>query len=89
LGAGEVGGRPTLRFERTLPKDKGYPAHRTIIDLDRETKFPLSVVSYDWSEELLEKYLFDDLRLNAGLTEKDFDRANREYGFGYVTAPIP
>jgi len=89
LGNAEAGGRPTLRFERLLPDGKGYPARRTVIDLDRETKFPLSVVSYGGEGNLLEKYLFDELRLNVGLTDKDFDRSNREYGFGYFTAPIP
>jgi Protein of unknown function (DUF1571) len=30
---------------------------------------------------LVELYGYEDLRLNAGLTEKDFDPANAAYGF--------
>lgn len=89
LGEGESAGRSTYRFERILPRDRGYPAHRTIINIDRETCFPISVISYGWSGELLEKYMFAELRLNVGLDDGDFDRGNREYGFGYVAAPIP
>lgn len=88
-GAGECAGRPTHRFERILPAGKGYPAHRTLLELDRESGFPLSVESYGWDGELHEKYLYKDLRTNVGLTEKDFDRGNTQYGFGYVTVPIP
>ena len=89
LGAGGAGGRPVHRFERTLPRKAGYPAHRTLIELDRENGYPLSVTSYGWSGELLEKYLYDGLRTNVGLTDADFDRANSAYHFGYVTVPIP
>ncbi len=43
--------------------------------------------SYDWPKEgsdvpvLLEEYAYRDLRLNFGLTDEDFQRSNREYGF--------
>lgn len=89
LGEGETAGRPVNRFERILPAGKGYPAHKTLVDVDRETGFPISVVSHGWNGELLEKYLYEDLRMNVGLTDADFDRANRAYQFGYVTVPIP
>ncbi len=88
-GEGEVGERRTLKFERLLPQKEGYPAHRTLIELDAETKFPLSVTSYGWKGELLEKYRYIDLKPDVGLTESDFDRGNREYGFGYIVVPVP
>jgi len=89
LGTGKIEERSTQKFERVLPQGKGYPAHRTLVDVDSETGYPLSVISYGWNGELLEKYLYRDLRTNAGLTEKDFDRGNPDYGFGYMTVPIP
>ncbi|MCX6354264.1 MAG: DUF1571 domain-containing protein [Candidatus Aureabacteria bacterium] len=89
LGAGKIGERTTQKWERVLPQGKGYPAHRTLVDLDSEMGYPLSVISYGWNGELLEKYLYLDLRTNVGLTGKDFERGNRDYGFGYVTVPIP
>jgi outer membrane lipoprotein-sorting protein len=87
-GEGKIGDRPTHRFERLLPLGKGYPAHRSIIELDKETGFPLSITSYGWKGELLEKYLYEDLCINAGLTEKDYDRGNSEYRFGRFTVPL-
>jgi outer membrane lipoprotein-sorting protein len=89
LGTGETGGRSVHRFERILPPGKGYPAHKTLIEIDKETSYPISVVSHGWDGELLEKYLYEDLRTNVGLTDADFDRANSAYQFGYVTVPIP
>jgi outer membrane lipoprotein-sorting protein len=89
LGAREVGGRPVHLFERTLPRKEGYPAHRTVLALDRETGYPLSVTSYGWSGELLEKYLYEGLRTDVGLTEADFESSNSAYHFAYVTVPIP
>lgn len=88
-GRGEIGGRPTQKFERLLPPGKGYPAHRTLLELDAETGYPLSVISYGWNGELLEKYLYNDLRVNIGLADGDFDRKNTDYSFGRITVPIP
>ena len=88
-GEGEVGGRRTERFERLLPAGKGYPAHRTIIEIDKETKFPLLVESHGWKNELLEKYVYDDIKLNTGLTKRDFDWRNSAYGFGHIIVPLP
>jgi hypothetical protein len=89
LGTGETSGRSVDRFERILPSGKGYPAHKTLIEIDKETGYPISVVSYGWNGKLLEKYLYEDLRIDVGLSEADFDRANNAYQFGYVTVPIP
>lgn len=88
-GEGNVEGRPTHKFERLLPAGKGYPAHLTRFELDQELGYPLSVISYGWEGELLEKYRYDGFRTNVGFTEGDFDRNNRNYHFGYFTAPIP
>lgn len=89
LGEGRVGDRTTYLFERVLPQVKGYPAHRSLIEIDQETKFPLSVKSYGWEGELLEKYIYKDMKINAGLGDNDFDYHNSEYGFGNVIVPIP
>ena len=88
-GEGNVAGRPTHIFERLLPKGKGYTAHLSLLELDKETGYPLSVLSYGWDGELLEKYRYERFRTNVGLTERDFDRGNRAYAFGRFTAPIP
>ncbi|MEI6632937.1 MAG: DUF1571 domain-containing protein [Chlamydiota bacterium] len=87
-GEGQVAGRPTRKFERLLPAGKGYPAHLTLFELDRETGYPLSIISYGWEGEVLEKYRYEEFRTNVGLTDKDFDRGNQGYGFGYFTVPL-
>lgn len=88
-GTGRIGDRPTHKFERFLPAHKGYPAHMTSFELDSETGYPLLVYSYGWEGEVLERYRYEDFHTDVGLAEKDFDRYNREYGFGRLTAHIP
>jgi len=46
-----------------------------------ETKLPVRVNIYDWDDTLLESYGYETVKLNAGLTEADFDPNNSEYRF--------
>ncbi len=53
-----------------------------------ETMIPLRISSYDWPEpgdsgelKLAERYFYDDLKLDAVLTDLDFDPANPSYAF--------
>jgi outer membrane lipoprotein-sorting protein len=89
LGEGTIGERPTVRFERILPARKGYPAHRSIIELDKETRFPLLVESYGWAGELLERYRYERFKTNTGLDDGQFKRQCGDYGFGRVVVPLP
>ncbi len=68
-------------YKAVFPKDKGYYGH--IIDIYFDCKFhlPIKITVYGWEKELLEDYQFHNLKLNAGLTEKDFDTENPEYDF--------
>jgi hypothetical protein len=36
---------------------------------------------HGWQNEFQEEYAFEGLRLNVGLTERDFDVKNPEYHF--------
>ncbi|NIO16582.1 MAG: DUF1571 domain-containing protein [Deltaproteobacteria bacterium] len=82
-GEDEVFGRRTRKLEGIFPDDerKGYYCYRTVLDMDMEAKVPIRVLVYDWEDRLIENYGFEDLRLNAGLTEEDFNPDNPEYGF--------
>ncbi len=88
-GTSRLDGRAVHRFERFLPADKGYPARMTTFEMDSETGYPLLVSSYGWEGEVLERYRYENFRTDVGLTDKDFDRGNRAYGFGRLTARIP
>jgi outer membrane lipoprotein-sorting protein len=49
--------------------------------VDKEYKFPVAAEIYGWNNELLEKYENTNIKLNVGLTDKDFDPKNKEYEF--------
>ncbi len=76
-------GRKTVKIEGIFPKDKtkGYYCHRAIINFDLEQKVPIKVQIFDFGNNLIESYGYEDLRLNAGLTEADFDPKNPTYRF--------
>jgi outer membrane lipoprotein-sorting protein len=76
-------GRTTRQWEGVLSKDpsKGYYCYRCIVNLDLETKLPIKTQIFDWDNRLIECYTYEDLKLNPGLTDKDFDPNNPDYHF--------
>ena len=75
IGPTKVKGRPCVAMERVLPADKGYPFARLLIEFDVEYVLPTSITCYDWSGQLMSRYVYGDLRFNTGLTEADFTPA--------------
>lgn len=69
--------------------DAGRPFARVEVLYDPETRLPLRISSFDWPEpghgdaplKLAERYCYDDLDLDASLSELDFDPANPAYAF--------
>lgn len=82
-GERTVYGRKTRELEGILPKDasKGYYCYRCIVDLDVETRMPVKTEIFDWENQLVECYGYEDLNLKPGLSDKDFDYKNPEYHF--------
>lgn len=80
-GEDALGDRTTDIFSVQLPAGKGYYAKALIVNFDRATGLPIRVSAYGWDGLPMEEYWYDALRLNVGLTDRDFDPANREYRF--------
>ena len=82
-GEQTVYGRKTRELEGILPKDssKGYYCYRCIVNLDVETRMPIKTQIFDWDDQLVECYGYENLSLNPGLSDKDFDPKNPEYHF--------
>jgi hypothetical protein len=76
-------GRPsTLAEGRFLPHEgRKYYCARFIIHMDKELLLPVGDVFYDEKGEMLEDYVFTDVKLNVGLTAMDFSRYNKSYRF--------
>ena len=81
-------GRAWLRSTHVhLQPRPGRPLAETEVLYDPATRIPLRFTGYDWpspgqSEKLLgERYCYDDLVPDAGLTPQDFDPSNPEYAF--------
>lgn len=75
--------RTAQKFEAFFPKErgKGYYCQRALIYMDIEKKVPIKIHIYDWEDQIIENYGYEDLRLDAGLTDADFDPKNPEYKF--------
>jgi Protein of unknown function (DUF1571) len=90
-GRRSVAGRPAHEVEGILPSDPdaGYYCHRVVVSFDLENRLPVRAVIYDWAEQLVEEYTYTQLRLNPGLTTRDFDPENPEYGFSRLRISLP
>ena len=81
--------RPTTRIE--VIHDKKLPLldfHKARIYVDNALGLPVRYEAYDWptqkgaevsEDDLIEEYTYVRLKLNVGLTDKDFDPANPSY----------
>ena len=84
----DVNGVPATRVEIVHPvrrQEFGY--HRMLVWYHRDWEVLIRFARYDWPEEtggeppLIEQYSYDDLKLDVGLTDLDFDPSNSEYGY--------
>jgi hypothetical protein len=76
-----VDGRKVYVMENILPRDKkkGYYCYRVMHYMDYMDSLEPKVEVYNWNDQLQESFLYTKLKLNAGLTEKDFNPKNPEY----------
>lgn len=72
--------------EHPRPREH-FRFHRAVVYIDEELNLPIAYASYLWPREpggeavLVEEYIHANIRLNVGLTDKDFDRSNPDYAF--------
>lgn len=64
-----------------VKKFSPYYAHRAKICIDRKTKMPARITVWDDEDNMIEDYGFENVKLNVGLTDHDFDPSNSEYNF--------
>ena len=84
-----VNKRPCTLIVSTHPRpDRRFLYHQVRVYIDREHGLPIRFEAYDWPRRsgeaapLLEEYTYADLRIDVGLTDRDFDPSNKAYGFG-------
>ncbi|MFO0950404.1 MAG: DUF1571 domain-containing protein [Isosphaeraceae bacterium] len=84
-----IGPRTVTLIESTHPtKRSDYLFHKVKLYIDHGLGLPIRFEAYDWPKsvggtpDLVEEYTYVDLKLNVGLTDKDFDPNNRAYAFG-------
>ncbi len=83
-----VGDRPCTLYQIThAEKDERFDFHIAQIFVDDELSIPLRYAAYMWPESegaeplLEEEYTYLDVKLNVGLTDKDFDPENEDYEY--------
>lgn len=86
-GEDKIDNRPCWVLETEVPKEKKqYYCQRSVTYIDKEFLLPTKCIFYEWNKtknksEVIEVYTFRNLSFNNGLTDHDFDRANKEYKF--------
>lgn len=84
----EFNGRNCTKIVVRHPtKSDRYEFFEGRIYVDKERNIPIHYSAYLWPEKegaeppLIESYTYSDIKLNVGLTDKDFDYENEEYDF--------
>ena len=83
-----VDSRPCTMIEVVHPHRRPhFDFHMARIFIDQELNIPVQYAAWSWPERpggppvLLEEYTYRDVRLNVGLTDRDFDPDHPEYRF--------
>ena len=75
-----------IQVTHPVPRDH-FRYHLARVFIDDELRLPIRYASYDWPKQaggkprLIEEYTFLDLKLNVGLSDRDFDYRNPDYMF--------
>jgi outer membrane lipoprotein-sorting protein len=83
LGEEVVYGRKTRILDVDLPSGTvgGYGGYRMVINQDIQSKLLIRIRVYDRQGQLVENYGYENLNLNASLSNEDFDPDNPAYHF--------
>jgi hypothetical protein len=77
--------RPTPKTGKAL--EVGMNVYLVQVFVDEEQNIPIRYGAYDWpvaegsQPDVIEEYTYQNLELNVGLTDADFDHKNPEYKF--------
>ena len=84
----KINGRTCTKIEVRHPvRRRQFRFHIARIYIDDELEIPIRYESYDWPEKrgdpplLLEEYTYLNVKLNVGLTDRDFDPDNPQYHY--------
>lgn len=80
-GETALNGRKVQLIKAIFPKGRGYYGGKVLVFIDRETFLPVKITVHGWNNEFLEDYQYDNIKLNVGLNDRDFDVKNSEYHF--------
>jgi len=80
-GEGEANGRKSWLIRAEFPPGQGYYGHEIVVAIEQELMLPIKVTVHGWKGEFLEEYIYENIKINVGLTEKDFDIGNPDYEF--------
>jgi hypothetical protein len=72
LGETTFEGQAAMAFQWMLPAGHGYPCGRIVLYLCRDTLLPLTISTWNWSEELQSRYVYRDLQTNVSVDAADF-----------------
>jgi hypothetical protein len=82
------GDRPATLISAMHPVERPhFDFHRAEIYVDDQLKVPVRYAAYVWPKspggepELLEEYIYQNIKMNVGLKDIDFDRKNPKYKF--------
>jgi hypothetical protein len=83
----KIGDRECTLIRVTHPERRPhFMFHVADVFVDKELNLPIRYSSYDWAKsgekpQLIESYMYSNLKINVGLTDADFDYKNPAYNY--------
>lgn len=71
-GEKNIYGRKVHATKAIYPENSGYYGHIVNMCYDAKTALPVRITVYDWKNEFMEEYGYEDVRLDTGLGDSDF-----------------
>ncbi len=80
-GIEDLDGHKVYKMESILPKDKslGYYCYRMVHYIDFIRSLEIKAEMFNWKDQLYESYYYTQIKINPGLTDRDFDPENPDY----------
>lgn len=81
-----IEGRPCLKFETVFHSPREGEFSRSVVAVDAVSKLVIGVENYGWRPdgrpgELLERYVYHEIRIVNGFPNREFDESNPDYNF--------
>jgi outer membrane lipoprotein-sorting protein len=76
-----LNGRSVAILKSVFPENKNFYSNLIYIFIDKYYFLPIKIKVFDWNNKMIEEYQYDNLRINSGITENDFETGGPDINY--------